>query len=240
MNNLNKNKIIGWLLLLGAVGAFVPYTILTTTFEYPQILRQDIFIILTKFNAGGSSLIFTWFTFAIMGLPLLLAYVMIGQKLENKSSLIKFGTIAGVISIVAQMIGLLRWVFVVPVLGKSMAAATTDAARESVKISFELIHQFAGVLIGEHIGQLFTIIWTVVICIVIYKTKLFPSWLSWFGIISSVIYFLAQAELFATVIEGFPVWKLAGFIGSTLWLVWLIILGVKFIRIKTSDKPEIN
>lgn len=231
---MNKNKLIGWLLLLGAFGAFIPYTILTTTFEYPQILRQDVFTILAKFNAGGSGLIFTWFTFAIMGLPLLLAYLMIGQKLESKSLLIKIATVAGIISIVAQMIGLLRWVFVVPILGKSMAAATTDAARESVKISFELIHQFAGVLIGEHIGQLFTIIWTIIICIIVYKTKLFPSWISWFGIISSIIYFFAQAELFATVINNFPVWELAGFIGSTLWLIWLITLGLKFIRLERT------
>ncbi|MBN8571044.1 MAG: DUF4386 domain-containing protein [Ignavibacteria bacterium] len=228
---MNKNKLTGWLLLLGAFGAFIPYTILTTTFEYPQILRQDVFTILTKFNAGGSGLIFTWFTFAIMGLPLLLAYVMIGQKLENKSSWIKFATLSGIISIIAQMIGLLRWVFVVPVLGKNMAAATADAARESIRISFELIHQFAGVLIGEHIGQLFTIIWTIIICLVIYKTKLFPSWIAWFGIISSIIYFFAQAELFATVINSFPVWELAGFIGSTLWLIWLIILGIRFIKL---------
>jgi hypothetical protein len=228
---MNKNKLTGWLLLLGAFGAFIPYTILTTTFEYPQILRQDVFTILTKFNAGGSGLIFTWFTFAIMGLPLLLAYVMIGQKLENKSSWIKFATVSGIISIIAQMIGLLRWVFVVPVLGKNMAAATADAARESIRISFELIHQFAGVLIGEHIGQLFTIIWTIIICLVIYKTKLFPSWIAWFGIISSIIYFFAQAELFATVINSFPVWELAGFIGSTLWLIWLIILGIRFIKL---------
>jgi len=89
-------------------------------------------------------------------------------------------------------------------------------------------------LIGEHIGQLFTIIWTIIICIVIYKTKLFSSWISGFGIISSVIYFFAHGELFSTVINNFPVWSLAGFIGSTLWLIWLIILGVKFIRLERT------
>lgn len=232
---MNKNKLTGFLLLLGAMGAFVPYTILTSTFEYPQILRQDVVTILTKFNAGSSGLIFTWFTFAIMGLPLLMAYVMIGQKLEHKNYLIKFATTAGVISIVAQMVGLLRWVFVVPVLAKNMAGANTDAARESISISFQMIHQFGGVLLGEHIGQLFTIIWTVIICYVIIKTDLFSKWIAYFGIISSVIYFFAQGELFSTVINNFPVWNLAGFIGSTLWLVWLIVLGVRFMRLKMDN-----
>jgi len=232
---MNKNKLTGLLLLLGALGAFIPYTILTTTFEYPQILRQDVVTILAKFNAGGSGLIFTWFSFAIMGLPLLVAYIMIGQKLQSKNYLMKFATIAGIISIVTQMIGLLRWVFVVPVLAKKMAAANTETARESITTSFQLIHQFAGVLLGEHMGQLFTIIWTIIICYIIIKTGLFQKWMAWFGIISSVIYFFAQAELFATVISNFPVWNAAGFIGSTLWLVWLIILGVKFMRLKMDN-----
>gem|GEM_PF-5539551 len=46
----------------------------------------------------------------------------------------------------------------------------------------------------------------------------------------AAIYLLAQAELFAMVMPGFRVWGLAGFLGSTLWLVWLIIVGVRFRR----------
>ena len=64
------------------------------------------------------------------------------------------------------------------------------------------------------------------------KLKLMPKWVNGLGIISAAIYLLAQAELFATVIIGFPVWEMAGFIGSTLWLVWLIIIGTRFIRFK--------
>jgi hypothetical protein len=61
---------------------------------------------------------------------------------------------------------------------------------------------------------------------------LFPKWVNILGIISAFIYLLAQAELFATVMPGFPVWDIAGFIGSTLWLIWLVILGIKLIRTK--------
>jgi uncharacterized membrane protein (DUF2068 family) len=64
------------------------------------------------------------------------------------------------------------------------------------------------------------------------KLKLMPKWVNWLGIISAAIYLFAQAELFATVIKDFPVWDMAGFIGSTGWLVWLIIVGVMFIKRK--------
>ena len=225
---MKVERTIGLLLILGAIGVFIPYTILTMTFEYPDILRQDTGVILTKFHNGGSSLIFTWWAFAILGLPLLIAYIKIGQLLENKTAFIRWATTFGIISGIVQIIGLLRWVFVVPVIANNYVSATDPLVKEIAKSSFQSIHQFGGVLLGEHIGQLFTIIWTIMISYAFIKLRYFQSWVSWLGIIASIIYLLAQADLFATVIPGFPVLDMAGFIGSTLWLLWLIIVGVKF------------
>ena len=224
-----KEKTIGLLLIAGAVGVVIPYTILTITFEYPGILRQDVGTILTKFHQGGSSLVLTWWAFAILGLPLLIAYILIGQKLENKPGFIKWVTIFGIISAIVQIIALLRWVFVIPVIANSYVSG--DASTKAAAISsFQTIHQFGGVLLGEHIGQLFTIIWTIMISYAFIKLNIFSKWVSWLGIIASVIYLMAQAELFATVLPGFPVWGMAGFIGSTLWLIWIAIVGIKFLR----------
>jgi len=232
---MNNNKTIGSLLIAGAIGVFIPYTILTMTFEYPDVLRQDAGTVLTKFHEGGSSLIFTWWAFAILGLPLLIAYIRIGQRLENKLGFIKWVTTIGVISGIVQIIGLLRWVFVVPVIAGSYVGTADPATKQAAIIAFKTIHQLGGVLLGEYIGQLFTIIWTVMMSIAFIKLRFFPKWVSWLGILTSIIYLFAQADLFATVIPGFPVWDLAGLIGSTLWLVWLIIVGVKFFRIKDQS-----
>lgn len=231
---MKTEKTIGRLLIAGAIGVLVPYTILAIIFQYPDILREDTAVILTKFHEGGSKLIFTWFAFAVAGLPLIPAYILIGQKLENRAPLIRMATTIGIIGLIVQMIGLLRWTFVVPVLSNNFVTAEDEATKAAVIISFKTIHQFGGVLLGEHSGQLFTIIWTVLLSVAFAKLKLFPKWLSRLGYISSFIYLLAQAELFATVIPGFPIWDMAGFIGSTLWLIWLIITGFKFIKIKPA------
>jgi hypothetical protein len=231
---MKTQKAIGSLLIAGTIGVLVPYTILTIIFEYPDILRQNTGIILTKFYQGGSTLIFTWFTFALAGMPLIPAYILIGQKLENRSVLTRSATVIGVTGLVIQMIGLLRWTFVVPVLADSFVHAADESTKDAVIIIFKAIHQFAGVLLGEHLGQLFTILWTVLISVVFSKLKFFPKWVLLLGYISSFIYLLAQAELLATVIPGFPVWSMAGFMGSTLWLIWLLIVGIKFIRIKRA------
>jgi hypothetical protein len=92
------------------------------------------------------------------------------------------------------------------------------------------VHQFGGVLLGEHIGQLFTIAWTIMIAAAFDTLRLLPRWVSVLGYVAAGIYLMAQAELFATVIPGLPMWDLAGLIGSTLWLVWLIVVGVRFLR----------
>lgn len=227
---MRTEKIIGWLFIVGAVGLLMPYIMLTIIFEYPAILRQDTAIILTKFHEGGSKLIWTWFSFAIIGLPLLPAYILIGKKLENKSSLVRIATTIGVIGLIVQMIGLLRWTFVVPVLATNFINATDEATKAAAIIAFKTIHQFAGVILGEHLGQLFTIIWTVLLSISFSRLQIFPKWVNLLGLVSAFIYLLAQAELFATVMPDFPVWDMAGFIGSTLWLIWLIIIGIKFLK----------
>lgn len=227
---MKTNKTIGGLFIAGAIALFIPYTALTIIFEYPDILRQDTAIILTKFHEGGSTLIWTWFAFAITGIPLLPAYILLGQKLENKTSLIRVATTIGIIGLIVQMVGLLRWTFVVPVLASTFVSSTDEATKAAAVIAFKTIHQFGGVILGEHLGQLFTITWTVLISLSFSKLELMPKWINWLGYISSFIYLLAQAELFATVIPSFPVWDMAGFIGSTLWLIWLVIIGVKLIK----------
>jgi len=231
---MRLKKVIGWFLIVGAVGVLIPYTILTITFEYPDILRKETGEILTRFNDAGSSLIWTWFAFALGGITLIPAYILIGQMLESKSSLVRVATNFGVIGLVVQMIGLLRWTFVVPVLARSFAETTDETIKASAVMSFKTIHQYGGVVLGEHLGQLFTIIWTVLLSVVLDKLKLVPKWITWLAYISSIIYFFAQAELLATVIPYFPVWDLAGFIGSTLWLIWLIIIGVRFVKLRTA------
>ena len=232
---MRPEKAIGWFLIIGAVGVLIPYTILTITFEYPDILRKDTGEILTRFNEGGSSLIWTWLAFALGGITLIPAYILIGQKLENKSWLVRVATSVGVIGLVVQMIGLLRWTFVVPVLARSFTETTDETIKASAIMSFKTIHQYGGVVLGEHLGQLFTIVWTILLSVVLDKLKLIPKWITWLAYISSVIYLIAQAELLATVIPDFPVWDTAGFIGSTLWLIWLIIIGVRFLKLKTSE-----
>jgi hypothetical protein len=228
MKSLSLAQITGALFILGAVFINIPYTALIANFDYPEILRQPAGEILAAYARGGNSLILTWLAFAWSGLPILLAMLLLPKVLgAGKSPWMSLATAFGVIGAVAQMIGLLRWVFVVPSLAQAYVASPTgEVTKEAATLVFQSIHQFGGVLLGEHIGQMFTILWVALVSAEILRSGQPAVWVGWLGLITAGIYFLAQGELLATVMPGFPEFGMAGLAGSLLWLVWMAVLGV--------------
>jgi hypothetical protein len=226
-------KVTGILLILGAILVNIPYTLLITTFDYPDILRAPTGDILTQFVAGGPRLIWTWLAFAWVGVPILLAILLLPRALaddENPNQgrlAIYLATFFGATSLIAQMIGLLRWPFVVPVLARLYTAPqATEAPREAVAAVFQAVHQYGGVVMGEHIGQSFTILWMILLSIGLLRLGRVPRWLPWAGFVAAGVYALAQGELLATAMPSFSYWGEAGLVGSLLWLGWLIALGI--------------
>jgi hypothetical protein len=137
------------------------------------------------------------------------------------------------------MIGLLRWPFVVPVLARLYTdPEATAATREAVAAVFQAVHQYGGVVLGEHIGQTFTILWMILLSICLLHQGKLPRWLPWAGFVAAGVYALAQGELLATAMPGFPYWGEAGLVGSLMWLGWLIALGIALLRRSRSITYE--
>jgi hypothetical protein len=231
-------KLIGVLFIVGAIVVNIPYAILISNFNYPDILREPAGSVLTAFAAGGNGLIFTWLFFALAGLPLLFGTVLLGELWSGTSKyLVRLATVFGIIGLVVQLIGLLRWVFVVPVLAQNYVAAdSSDALKEATLVAFQTVNQFGGVLLGEYVGQMFSILSMLLFSILILNKDLLPKWIAWLGFAASGVYLLAEGELFHTVIPSFPVIDIAGLAGSVLWIVWLIALGVLLIIQKDRSR----
>lgn len=229
--NHHLQRQAGQLFILGSILLFIPYITLIFIFDYPDILRMPADYILTNFHDGGTLLILVWWVFSLAGLPLLWAVIFLSKIIGEEYQNVRVATTFMIIGGITQIVGLLRWVFVVPILSNNYANYP-DTSQETVSILFLVVHQYGGVILGEHLGQLFSIIWTLIVCRHFIKSKTLHPFMGWFGIISSFIYLLGQTELFATVIPSFPVIRWAAPIGSTLWLLWMIALGVLLIRKK--------
>ena len=215
----------GCLLVVGAVGFALAATVLSSTFDWPDILREPGSVVLPAFAAGGSGLVWTWFatawTYAILAVPILLLPAVLGRR---DDAALRVATYVGATSVLLSLIGFLRWVFVVPPLARSYVGgdAVTQAA---VDAAWTAQHQFGGALLGEHLGQLLVIGWSVTLSVVILRTRVLPRWLGVTGLVVSVLYLLNQGDILATAVPGFPVWDLAGLLGSTSWGLWVAALG---------------
>lgn len=225
----------GALFVTGAVAFAAAASVLSSTFDWPEILREPADVVLPEFAAGGAGLVWTWFatawTYAILAVPILLLPSVLARRSDPA---LRAATYAGATSVVLALIGFLRWVFVVPPLADSYVSGD-GTTRAAVEAAWTAQHQFGGALLGEHLGQLLAICWSVTVSVLILRSRVLPRWLGAAGLVVSVIYLLNQGDILATAVPGFPVWDLAGLLGSTGWGVWVAVLGVVLLR---SPRPS--
>jgi hypothetical protein len=226
MTATRLRRTTGALFAIGAIAFGIAASVLSATFDWPHILRETADVVLPAFTAGGDTLIWTWFatawTYAILAVPLLLLPRVLGLR-DNAA--LRVATSVGAAAVLLGLIGFLRWVFVVPALARSYDGGDS-VTQAAVAAAWTAQHQFGGALLGEHLGQLLAIAWSVTLSVVILRTRVLPSWLGYSGIAVSALYLLNQGDILGTALPGFPVFELAGMLGSTAWGLWVAALGV--------------
>ena len=151
-NAARLRRVTGWLLVIGAATFAVAATVLSSTFDWPDILREPPEVVLPAFVDGGTSLVWTWFavawTYAILLVPILLLPAALGRR---EDPVLRAATFVGAASVLLALIGFLRCVFVVPALAGSYTAGDA-ATKAAVAAAWTAQHQFGGALLGEHLG----------------------------------------------------------------------------------------
>ena len=219
----------GLLLIALPIAFNLFFYLLGRSFSYPDILRQPTAEILQRFQAGGTPLRLIWHGFALTAVALAPLAVLMGQILApDGSAIVPVATVFGVLAAVVQFLGLIRWSYLVPYLARTYADPTaTEATQDAVTVVFQSFHRTLGVAIGEHLGYLFTGIWTVLIGIAMTDSATFSAWLGWTGIALGITLIVGSAE-FAGPFEETG-WDLAGKIVPItygLWSLWLLAVGV--------------
>lgn len=223
-------RAIGVVLIVFAVAFNVPYAWLGATFEYPDILRRPAGDILAAFAAGGTSLILTWGAFTLAALvfaPVAVAVSIVTRRASDASSAVAgLGIAAGV----TQAIGLSRWVYAVPGLAAAWAGTPDPILRAAIESNFMTLHQFAGVGIGEALGQTLTAFWLIGVALSQRRHARFGKAVAVTGIAGGVILLTGVVEGLATVIAldpgVFGLSALVGFLVLTVWLIWTGVLCI--------------
>jgi hypothetical protein len=225
-----QRTLLGTAALLLAIGYNLPFAGLAAQFDYPDILRRPAGEVLTAFAAGGPALVMTWYAFALSAVALILfapALALGTADWARRPGLAVAAAILGALAGMAQAIGLMRWVFAMPGMAAAFADPATDAAtRAALEVGFGMLNQWGGVAIGEHLGQMLTVLWVALAARQAWVTRLplsrlaaLPAALAVGGITLGLGEGVALALGHAAPVLG--ALAVAGFLSLSLWLVIL-------------------
>lgn len=232
-------KITGASLIFTGVYLNIPFSILNAIFEYPQILRQPAGEVLTLFRHGGATLIAVWYAFAFAPILLIVVAKLVQKIFEGEhETLLSIAATFGVLAGITQVLGLIRWVFVVPMLADNYTNPnSSEATKDAAVMVFNALHQYAGVALGEHLGQLFTALWVLLISSAMLDSKVFRKWQGKIGIFVGILMLAGLTEGFATVINFDPgVFGLLTPLSFITLSFWMISLGSTLIWSKTDQR----
>jgi len=238
MNSILTRRLAEMLLILVPIAFTVCFTLLQIQFEYPDILRQPTADVLTKFQAGGTGLIAVWYALALTAVLFIPAVVLLHHVLaEQETSIaLSVASIFGVVAGLAQALGLLRWVFLVPYLAETyLAPGASEGQRAAAALVFEAFHRYAGMAVGEHLGYLSTSVWTFLVAFHMLRSPLFGRWLGMSGMILAL-------GVAAGLLEPAG-WEVAGMINALsylAWALWLIGVGVVLLIRRITVAPEVR
>jgi Domain of unknown function (DUF4386) len=199
-------------------------------FDYPDILRRPTQEILERFSAGGSALVLLWWAFMLSGLLMIGAVVALSQAL-GFGGVLPIATTIGVLAGVVQILGLLRWVFLVPSLARTHAdREASPAQREVAAAIFRAFHQYLGVGVGEHLGYLLTGFWSILVGIGIALGDTLATWLGWPGVVIGAGLAVSSAEFLGPFEQrGWPLAGMAVPVLYIAWSIWLLALGIALV-----------
>ncbi|MDO8381247.1 DUF4386 family protein [Phenylobacterium sp.] len=233
------DRLLAGLTLIGFLGmANVAYAYLVALFGYDDVLREPVGVVLSRFAAGGPALVLAWAGFAWSALIFVLAAALLGRALAREhGQSVWIATAAGAASGLIQAVGLLRWVFVVPSLAAGYGApGASQADRVAVAQIYNALNQYGGVALGEHLGQMLLLAWSVGIIAACWRIGGALRWTSLLGLASLPLWILGQTELFATVAPDIRVFETTP-LAFMIWMAWILALAVSLIVQRPRPHP---
>lgn len=217
-SNPTNARIAASSLGLASLLAIAGFTVLGAVFEYPQILDDSTAEVLALFRENQAAVTF-WFLVLVLSAALMApAGVFLGRM--TGGTLGRWIAGLGIAAATVQVIGLQRWVTLVPGIAQD---ALDPSQRADAEARFELWHTLLGKVIGETVGYALTGVFTVLVVVAL-RRSILPNWASIAGIVA--------ATLIATgiVIPIVPAASLTNFAGYVLWCLWLLLVAGLLLR----------
>jgi hypothetical protein len=226
---MSAETVAGLFLILVPLAFNAAFTLLAARFDYPDILRRPTAEVLSRFEAGGTSLVTLWWAFAMTAVLFAPLVVLLSAALADAdSTLLAVTTTVGVLAALVQFLGLIRWPFLVPYLARVAGDETSTPARqEAADVVFQSANRYLGVAVGEHLGYAFTGAWSVLAGFAITESSSAPAVLGFSGIVVGAMLLVCSLEFLGPhERDGWKVAERLTPIAYVAWSLWLIATGI--------------
>lgn len=196
------------------------FTGLQMAFDYPDILRRPAAEVLTRFAGSGWDLHLYWYAMMIAAVGMIPVSVTVGLTFWKRDPTlsglaIAFGALAGLV----QTLGLVRWVVLTPALAAAYVDPSASELDRAMTASvFNAANAYIGAGVGEHLGYLFTGLWTLLVSALIAGDRR----------IMAIAGAVLSLGVMAGMLEPLGITAAADInaIAFSLWAIWALALGV--------------
>jgi len=236
MNTQTTRRTAAAMMAGAAALAIAGFTALGSIFQYPQILKEPTAEILHSYRQNQSAVI-GWFLALVISAALLAPVgVLLGRIAGGRLG--RWITGVGVTAATVQVIGLSRWVLLVP--GVSDDATQPELADGAYR-AFEALHFWLGTVLGETIGYALTATFTVLVVIALTRGDLTAStgrstrWLGYLGYLSAAL--IATGVVIPLGLTGASITNFTGYVA---WCLWLIATAVILWRPRVTHQGRLR
>lgn len=195
--NMHTKSLI-WLFV---VLMLVPYAVLVTYFDFPNILREAPADIMLKFKQSQSKVVFGYYLFTLS--QIVFSGVVISLFCTYRKSVsdtLIFATFFGFIAGILQAIGFSRWPFAVPKIAETVSSPTVDQlTKDSAINDLATLHNFGGVAIGENLFFVCESIWAITFGLFLLSHKQLSPWFGRSFITCGILVAIYSLEQFGGV-----------------------------------------
>jgi len=213
MNPQTTRRLAATGMASAAALAIAGFTALGSIFEYPQILQKPTADILDLYRQHQGA-ISAWFLVLVIGAAAMAPIgLLLGRLVDGERG--RWIARLGVAAAAVQVVGLSRWVLLVP--GISRDATNPDPARAADAVHrFELFHTWLGTVLGETVGYALTAGFTVLVATTVTR-QVAPRAMVWLALLSAAL--IATGVLVPLGVHLATLTNFAGYVGWCLWLI---------------------
>jgi len=112
MSALSLRRVTGAMFVVFTIAFLVAASVLSATFDWPDILRQPPDTVLSRFSDGGAGLVWTWaavgWSYGLLLVPVLMLDAVLRPAADRW---LPAAQLLGAAAVLASAVGFLRWVF---------------------------------------------------------------------------------------------------------------------------------